>query len=238
MRWKWIAKRPELAGILINARGPLAHPPYSWERATWSKSSISWEDQFLHSLDAPIWIVYKKVKRLEDSILHSLLSGVMAGSPCPIEVMKQVMTKLHMPQVTVSRVWRAHDVTRTWNVTHATNEHRLFADVFLVRRANFPPLCATCYGTHNRPLVFFLFFFQSNHRKARPIHLDLVSGRIPALDTGCVLFYLFPLRMFPALDTSSCFCWVLIGSLCYCVCHDSPVIDSVLVRFACFVTLL
>ena len=32
----------------------------------------------------------------------SFVSGVMAGSPCPIEVMKQVMTKLHMPQVTVS----------------------------------------------------------------------------------------------------------------------------------------
>ena len=26
----------------------------------------------------------------------------MAGSPCPIEVMKQVLTKLHMPQVTVN----------------------------------------------------------------------------------------------------------------------------------------
>ena len=26
----------------------------------------------------------------------------MAGSPCPIEVMKQVITKLHMPQVTVN----------------------------------------------------------------------------------------------------------------------------------------
>ena len=33
------------------------------------------------------------------------LSGVMAGSPCPIEVMKQVLTKLHMPQVTVNTEW-------------------------------------------------------------------------------------------------------------------------------------
>ena len=32
--------------------------------------------------------------------------GIMAGSPCPIEVMKQVMTKLHMPQVTVSELSR------------------------------------------------------------------------------------------------------------------------------------
>ena len=29
----------------------------------------------------------------------------MAGSPCPIEVMKQVLTKLHMPQVTVNTEW-------------------------------------------------------------------------------------------------------------------------------------
>ena len=39
--------------------------------------------------------------------VRSLLSGIMGGSPCPIEVMKQVMTKLHMPQVTVNRVHRA-----------------------------------------------------------------------------------------------------------------------------------
>ena len=35
-------------------------------------------------------------------------SGIMGGSPCPIEVMKQVITKLHMPQVTVGsccNVW-------------------------------------------------------------------------------------------------------------------------------------
>ena len=34
--------------------------------------------------------------------LDFVFSGVMAGSPCPIEVMKQVITKLHMPQVTVN----------------------------------------------------------------------------------------------------------------------------------------
>jgi len=32
----------------------------------------------------------------------------MGGSPCPIEVMKQVMTKLHMPQVTVSEQYATH----------------------------------------------------------------------------------------------------------------------------------
>jgi len=34
--------------------------------------------------------------------LTSLRSGIMAGSPCPIEVMKQVVSKMHMPQVTIA----------------------------------------------------------------------------------------------------------------------------------------
>jgi len=34
--------------------------------------------------------------------LTSLRSGIMAGSPCPIEVMKQVVSKMHMPEVTIA----------------------------------------------------------------------------------------------------------------------------------------
>jgi fatty-acyl-CoA synthase len=34
--------------------------------------------------------------------LMSLRSGIMAGSPCPIEVMKQVVSKMHMPEVTIA----------------------------------------------------------------------------------------------------------------------------------------
>lgn len=33
--------------------------------------------------------------------LRSLRTGIMAGSPCPIEVMKQVNTKMHMDEVTI-----------------------------------------------------------------------------------------------------------------------------------------
>ena len=37
----------------------------------------------------------------------------MGGSPCPIEIMKQVLTKLHMPQVTVSiECWVERQKTR------------------------------------------------------------------------------------------------------------------------------
>jgi fatty-acyl-CoA synthase len=31
----------------------------------------------------------------------SLRTGIMAGSPCPVEVMKKVQTKMHMPEVTI-----------------------------------------------------------------------------------------------------------------------------------------
>jgi fatty-acyl-CoA synthase len=34
--------------------------------------------------------------------LTSLRTGIMAGSPCPIEVMKQVIDRMHMPQVTIA----------------------------------------------------------------------------------------------------------------------------------------
>ena len=34
--------------------------------------------------------------------LTSLYTGIMAGSPCPVEVMRKVMEKMHMNEVTVS----------------------------------------------------------------------------------------------------------------------------------------
>jgi fatty-acyl-CoA synthase len=33
--------------------------------------------------------------------LRSLRTGIMAGSPCPVEVMKQVQSRMHMPEVTI-----------------------------------------------------------------------------------------------------------------------------------------
>jgi fatty-acyl-CoA synthase len=33
--------------------------------------------------------------------LSSLRTGIMAGSPCPVEVMKRVMTEMHMPEVSI-----------------------------------------------------------------------------------------------------------------------------------------
>jgi fatty-acyl-CoA synthase len=41
-------------------------------------------------------------ERFSQFDLSSLRTGIMAGSPCPIEVMKQVIDKMHMPQVTIA----------------------------------------------------------------------------------------------------------------------------------------
>ncbi len=39
--------------------------------------------------------------RLAELDVSSLRTGIMAGSPCPVEVMKQVQSRLHMPEVTI-----------------------------------------------------------------------------------------------------------------------------------------
>ena len=39
--------------------------------------------------------------RFREFDLSSLRTGIMAGSPCPVEVMKQVQSSMHMPEVTI-----------------------------------------------------------------------------------------------------------------------------------------
>jgi fatty-acyl-CoA synthase len=41
------------------------------------------------------------LEALKDEDVSSLRTGVMAGSPCPVEVMKQVQSRLHMEEVTI-----------------------------------------------------------------------------------------------------------------------------------------
>ena len=48
---------------------------------------------FIAQLDHPAFDTFR---------LDSLRTGVMAGAPCPIEVMRQVMHKMHMPEVTIA----------------------------------------------------------------------------------------------------------------------------------------
>jgi fatty-acyl-CoA synthase len=47
---------------------------------------------FIGELDSP---------RFSDFDFSSLRTGVMAGAPCPVEVMKKVLTSMHMPEITI-----------------------------------------------------------------------------------------------------------------------------------------
>ena len=58
--------------------------------------------------------------------LTSLRTGIMAGSPCPVEVMKRVVTEMHMPQVTI-----CYGMTETSPVSTQTR-----ADDDLARRVS------------------------------------------------------------------------------------------------------
>jgi len=48
---------------------------------------------FIAELDSPAFSRYR---------LDSLRTGIMAGSPCPIEVMRRVIDRMHMPAVTIA----------------------------------------------------------------------------------------------------------------------------------------
>lgn len=50
--------------------------------------------------------------------LNSLRTGIMAGSPCPIEIMKKVYRKMHMPEVEI-----AYGMTETSPVSFQTGRH-------------------------------------------------------------------------------------------------------------------
>jgi fatty-acyl-CoA synthase len=58
--------------------------------------------------------------------LSSLRTGIMAGSPCPIEVMRQVIDRMHMPEVTI-----AYGMTETSPVSFQSD-----ADDSLERRVS------------------------------------------------------------------------------------------------------
>lgn len=61
---------------------------------------------FIAELDHPDFARYD---------LSSLRTGIMAGSPCPIETMKRVMSQMHMPEVTI-----AYGMTETSPVSFQT----------------------------------------------------------------------------------------------------------------------
>jgi fatty-acyl-CoA synthase len=77
-----------------------------------------------------MFIAELSVNNFADYDLSSLRTGIMAGSPCPVEVMKQVMTRMSMPEVSI-----CYGMTETSPVsTHTRTDDSLDRRVSTVGR--------------------------------------------------------------------------------------------------------
>ena len=61
----------------------------------------------------------------EDYDLTSLRTGIMAGSPCPVEVMKQVVSRMHMEDVTICYGMTETSPVSTQTIPEDSLEHRV-----------------------------------------------------------------------------------------------------------------
>jgi fatty-acyl-CoA synthase len=57
--------------------------------------------------------------------LSSLRTGIMAGSPCPVEVMKQVVSRMHMDEVTIAYGMTETSPVSTQTVPEDSLDHRV-----------------------------------------------------------------------------------------------------------------
>jgi fatty-acyl-CoA synthase len=57
--------------------------------------------------------------------LSTLRTGIMAGSPCPVEVMKQVVSRMHMEEVTIAYGMTETSPVSTQTVPEDSLEHRV-----------------------------------------------------------------------------------------------------------------
>jgi fatty-acyl-CoA synthase len=57
--------------------------------------------------------------------LSSLRTGIMAGSPCPVEVMKQVVSRMHMEEVTIAYGMTETSPVSTQTVPEDSLDHRV-----------------------------------------------------------------------------------------------------------------
>jgi fatty-acyl-CoA synthase len=62
---------------------------------------------------------------LDDYDLSTLRTGIMAGSPCPVEVMKQVVDRMNMGEVTIAYGMTETSPVSTQTSTHDSLEHRV-----------------------------------------------------------------------------------------------------------------
>ncbi|AQV94085.1 AMP-binding protein [Cupriavidus necator] len=89
-------------GVLacISAGASMVFPSESFDPATTLSSIEAERCTALHGVPT-MFIAQLNHPDFEQYDLSSLRTGMMAGSPCPIETMKDVIEKMHMPEITI-----------------------------------------------------------------------------------------------------------------------------------------
>jgi fatty-acyl-CoA synthase len=72
-----------------------------------------------------MFIAELECAEFESFDLTSLRTGIMAGSPCPVEVMKQVVSRMHMEEVTIAYGMTETSPVSTQTVPEDSLEHRV-----------------------------------------------------------------------------------------------------------------
>jgi fatty-acyl-CoA synthase len=72
-----------------------------------------------------MFIAELECPEFESFDLTSLRTGIMAGSPCPVEVMKQVVSRMHMEEVTIAYGMTETSPVSTQTVPEDSLEHRV-----------------------------------------------------------------------------------------------------------------
>jgi fatty-acyl-CoA synthase len=72
-----------------------------------------------------MFIAELECAEFESFDLSSLRTGIMAGSPCPVEVMKQVVSRMHMDEVTIAYGMTETSPVSTQTVPEDSLEHRV-----------------------------------------------------------------------------------------------------------------
>jgi fatty-acyl-CoA synthase len=75
-------------------------PNYSFDPALTMEAVVRERCTSLYGVPT-MFIAELGLPNFKDYDCGSLRTGIMAGSPCPVEIMKRVQTEMHMPQVTI-----------------------------------------------------------------------------------------------------------------------------------------
>lgn len=90
-----------LGNLAIVTHGAtLVVPNYSFDAALTLEATVRERCTALYGVPT-MFIAALALPNFADYDCSALRTGIMAGSPCPVEIMKRVQTEMHMPEVTI-----------------------------------------------------------------------------------------------------------------------------------------